>query len=61
MDKLVIKPNKYGGSSSVVSARIPDELLEQLEKISAKTGKSRNELLVLMIEFSLANLEIDES
>lgn len=61
MDKLVIKPNKYGGSSSVVSARIPDELLEQLEKVSAKTGKSRNELLVLMIEFSLANLEIDES
>ncbi len=61
MKKLIIKPNKYSGSSSVVSARIPDELIEQLEKISAKTGKSRNELLILMIEFSLENLEIEES
>lgn len=59
MKKLVIKPNKYGSKSSVVSARIPDEMLMQLEDLSAKTGKSRNELLVTMIEFALDNTEVE--
>lgn len=58
MKKLVIKPNKYGGKSSVVSARIPDEMLSQLETLSAETGRSRNELLVTMIEFALDNIVI---
>lgn len=61
MKKLVIKPNKYSGSSSIVSASIPDEILAQLERVSSLTGKSRNELLVTMIEFALDNLEIDET
>lgn len=59
MNKLVIRPNKYGGKSSVVSARIPDEMLAQLDDLSAKTGRSRNELLVTMIEFALDHIEID--
>lgn len=58
MKKLVIKPNKYGGKSSVVSARIPDEMLSQLDTLSAETGRSRNELLVTMIEFALDNIVI---
>lgn len=59
MNKLVIRPNKYGGKSSVVSARIPDEMLAQLDDLSAKTGRSRNDLLVTMIEFALDHIEID--
>ncbi len=61
MKKLIIKPNKYGGKSSVVSARIPDEMLHELDEISAKTGKSRNELLVMMISFALDNTEIENN
>ena len=59
MKKLIIKPNKYGGKSSVVSARIPDEMLDKLDNLSSKTGKSRNELLVTMIDFALDNIEIE--
>lgn len=61
MKKLIIKPNKYGGKSSVVSARIPDEMLHELDEISARTGKSRNELLVMMISFALDNTEIENN
>ncbi len=61
MKKLIIKPNKYGGKSSVVSARIPDEMLHELDEISARTGKSRNELLVMMISFALDNTEIENT
>ena len=60
MDKLIIKPNKYGSSSSVVSARLPDEMIEKLESLSKQTGKSRNELLVSMIDFAIENTEIQK-
>ena len=61
MKKLLIKPNKYGGKSSVVSARIPDEMLDKLDALSAETGKSRNELLVTMIDFALDNIVIENT
>ena len=61
MKKLIIKPNRYGGKSSVVSARIPDEMLKELDDLSSRTGKSRNELLITMIEFALEHIEIEDS
>ncbi|MBQ9708009.1 MAG: CopG family transcriptional regulator [Firmicutes bacterium] len=61
MNKLVIKQNKYNGTSSVISARVPDEIINRLETVSAETGRSRNEILIKMIEFSLDNLEVDKS
>ena len=59
MKKLVIKPNKYSGKSSVVSARIPDEMLDKLDALSTETGKSRNELLITMIDFALDNIVVE--
>lgn len=60
MKKLIITPKKYSGKSSVVSARLPDDMIKVLDEISFKTGKSRNELLVTMIEFAIDNIEIVE-
>ena len=61
MKKLIITPKKYTGKTSVVSTRLPDEMIKELEALSAQTGKSRNELLVTMIEFALDNIEISDS
>ncbi|MCI5853053.1 MAG: ribbon-helix-helix protein, CopG family [Firmicutes bacterium] len=61
MKKLIITPKKYTGKTSVVSTRLPDEMIKELEALSARTGKSRNELLVTMIEFALDNIEISDS
>ncbi|MCB6992864.1 ribbon-helix-helix domain-containing protein [bacterium 210820-DFI.6.37] len=58
MEKLVITPKRFTGKSSVISARVPDEMIQELDKLSAKTGKSRNELLIMMIEFAFDNIEI---
>lgn len=60
MKKLIITPKKYSGKPSVVSARLPDDMIKVLDEISFKTGKSRNELLVTMIEFAIDNIEIVE-
>ncbi|MDE7293560.1 MAG: ribbon-helix-helix domain-containing protein [Oscillospiraceae bacterium] len=59
--KLVIKPQKYGGETTVVSLRIAKSMLADIDKVAAATGRSRSELLTLFIEFSLKNLEIDDN
>lgn len=56
--KLTIEQKKYKGETFVVSARLPIELVKEIDKIANETGRTRNEILVLCLEFSLENLEI---
>ena len=57
--KLVIQAKKYKGDSSVVSSRIPIDLVKNLDKIAEKTGKTRNEIIVLCLEFAVENIKIE--
>ncbi|MCI8601709.1 MAG: CopG family transcriptional regulator [Oscillospiraceae bacterium] len=59
--KFIVNPKKSPyGKTTVVSARLPDRLVRQLDKVAQTTGRTRNELLVMCVEFSLENLEIGE-
>lgn len=59
--KFVVRPRKPAfGKTSVVSTRLPDTVIEELDAISQKTGRSRNELIQMCIDFALENLEIRE-
>lgn len=58
--KLSIKTKKYKGDTSVISARIPSEMVDQLDEISNQTGRNRNEVISLCLEFALENVEISE-
>ncbi|HBT64024.1 MAG TPA: CopG family transcriptional regulator, partial [Ruminococcaceae bacterium] len=46
------------GKSTVVSARLPDDLLKELDTVCTKTGRSRNELITMCIEYSLKRIKI---
>lgn len=56
--KLVVKTKKFKGETSVVSSRLPNELLRQIDDIAEKTGRTRNEIVQLCLEFAVDNLEI---
>lgn len=56
---LKITTKKYQGDSSVVSVRLPNELIESLDRISKKTGRTRNDIMQRCLEFAIENLEID--
>ena len=56
--KLTIEQKKCKGESSVVSARLPIELINDVDRIAKETGRTRNEILVLSLEFALENIEI---
>ena len=58
--KLIISPKRYSDESQVLSVRMPKGMLRDLDAIAQKTGRTRNELIVMSIEFTLDHLEIEE-
>ena len=56
---LKITTKKYQGDSSVVSVRLPNELIESMDRISKTTGRTRNDIMQRCLEFAIENLEID--
>ena len=59
--KLVIPSKKYRGGSMVVSTRLSNELVSSLDEIAQKTGRTRNVIMQMCLEFAVENLEIKES
>lgn len=57
--KLIIQPHRYGGESSVISIRLPKDMLAIIDRVAAETGRTRNEIVVTSMEYALDNLEIE--
>ena len=58
--RFQITPKKYNGESSVVSMRRPKDMLKDIDEIAARIGRTRNEFMLLSLEFALEHLEIEE-
>lgn len=58
--KLIIQSHRYGNETSVISIRLPKDMLAVIDRVAAETGRTRNEIVVMSMEFALDNLEIDE-
>jgi predicted transcriptional regulator len=59
-EKLIISSKKYRGDSTVISIRLPDELVKALDKTAEETGRTRNEVIQKCLAFAVDNLEIKE-
>lgn len=56
-----IPPKKYTGETTIVSMRMAKDLLQQIDQVAALTGRNRNEILTMSLEFALNHMEIEES
>ena len=56
--KLQIKPKKYTEESTIMSMRIPKDMIRDLDAVTAKSGRTRNEIIAMSLEFALENMEI---
>jgi predicted DNA-binding protein len=56
--KLIISSKKFRGDSSVVSVRLPNDMIEKLDAIAEQTGRTRNEIIQKCLVFSMENIEI---
>ena len=59
-EKFVVKVKKNYGETSVVYARLPMEIVKKLDHAAKNTGSTRNELILLCIEYALTKLEVEE-
>ncbi len=58
--KLVIKPQKYSGETTVISMRMPKTMLADIDRVAGATGRTRNEILMMSMEFALNNIQIGD-
>lgn len=57
--KLQINKKKYTGETSIISMRIPKDMLKEIDGIAETTGRTRNDILTLSIEFAIEHMEIN--
>ena len=55
---LRITPKKYSGETTIVSMRIAKDLLKDIDAVANVTGRNRNEILTMSLEFALNHMEI---
>lgn len=55
---LRIESKKYTGESTVVSMRMPRDMVKEIDEIATATGYTRTELMMLCLEFSLQHMEV---
>ena len=56
--RLVIPPKKYTGETSIVSMRIPKDMLKDIDTAAKAAGRTRSEILQMSLEFALNHMEI---
>ena len=57
--KLIIQPHRYGGETTVISLRLPKEMQKVIDEAAAATGRTRNEIMVMSLEYALENMVIE--
>ena len=60
-ETLIIQERKYQGTTEVVSARLPSELVRELNFIAKETGRSRNEIIELCLTFAVKRVKIERA
>ena len=59
--KITKKSHRRGDDGyKVVSVRMKDELIARLDELSAKTNRSRNELVNLLLDASIDIVKVEE-
>ena len=55
---LRISPKKYQSETTIISMRIAKDMVKDIDQVAALTGRNRNEILTMSLEFALTHMEI---
>ena len=58
---FLIRQKKYVGETMVVSMRIPKDMLADIDKAAEVSGRTRNEIISMSLEFALNHMKITAS
>lgn len=59
-EKLVIRPKRFKGETIVISTRFSMELVDKIDELVKKTGRTRSEILSICLEYAIDNIIIDD-
>jgi metal-responsive CopG/Arc/MetJ family transcriptional regulator len=59
-DNFVVTPLRGEDGTTVVTARLPDRLVQRLEDVVTKTGRSRTQVIIMALDYALDRLKIEE-
>ncbi len=59
-EKLIITAKKYTEESTIISMRLPKDMLRDLDSVAARTGRTRNEIMSRCLEFALKHMDIED-
>ena len=61
-ENLILKPKKGKGDDGyrVFSIRVPEYTMTRLDELSAKTNRSRNELINTLLDFAMDRCIVEE-
>lgn len=54
------RPCKGDDGHKIVSVRMREELVERLDRLSAETNRSRNELINILLESAISIVRVEE-
>lgn len=54
-----IARKNYTGDTAIVSMRMPKDMLSDIDAVAAETGRTRNEVMMMSMEFALEHLKIE--
>lgn len=57
--KLHIRNKKYTGESTIISMRMPKDMLKEIDGVAEFTGRTRNEIMMMALEFALEHMEVE--
>lgn len=57
---LRIEVKNYKEESVVISSRIPRDMLQDIDFVAKESGRTRNEIITMFLDFALKNTEIIE-
>lgn len=59
--KLILSKKTYkSDSTTIISARVPTELMKKIEDLAKKTNRNRNEMIQILLAYAVENAVIKE-
>lgn len=59
--KLVLSTKKFkADSTTIISARVPTELIKKIEDLAKRTNRNRNEMVQILLSYAVDNAVVEE-
>ena len=59
--KLILSTKKFNAdSTTIISARVPTELIKKIEDLAKRTNRNRNEMVQILLSYAVDNAVVEE-